>query len=254
VSSQTPIRTIIVDDEPLARRNLSSLLALESDFEVVGECAEAESALRAIESSAPDLMFLDVQMPKMDGFEVLETVRPGRMPLVIFVTAHDQFAIKAFEAQALDYLLKPFRRDRFKASLDRVRRSIAARSATPGAQSGRPQSDFMIVKCRDRHAFVRFDSLEFVRAAANYVQLFVNDSVYEVRERIAVMEERLPADQFLRIHRSYIVNISAVKELCAAGAGEYMVSLRGGRQLPVGPNYTEAVERTLLKSHVTRVG
>ncbi len=244
----------MVDDEVLARRNLSSLLALEPDFEVIGECADAESALQAIEGTAPDLMFLDVQMPRLDGFAVLERVRPDRMPLVIFVTAHDQFAIKAFEAQALDYLLKPFRRDRFRDSLERVRRSIAARDAGSGSQSRPPSPEFMIVKCRDRHAFVRFESLEFVRAAANYVHLHVDDSTYEVRERIAVMEERLPADRFLRIHRSYIVNIAAVTELCAAGAGEYMVSLRGGRQLPVGPNYTESVQRTLLNSQITRFG
>ena len=243
-----------MDDEPLARRNLSSLLALEPDFEIVGECGEAESALRAIESTSPDLMFLDVQMPKLDGFAVLEKVRPEKLPLVIFVTAHDQFAIKAFEAQALDYLLKPFRRDRFRDSLERVRRSIAARDPASGAQSRLPPSDFMIAKCRDRHAFIRFESLEFIRAAANYVQLHVDDSTYEVRERIAIMEVRLPADRFLRIHRSYIVNIAAVKELYSAGAGEYMISLRGGRQLPVGPNYTDSVERALLKSHTTRFG
>ena len=112
----------------------------------------------------------------------------------------------------------------------------------------------MAVKCRDRLAFVRFDSLEFVRAAANYVQLHVDDSLYEVRERIAVMEERLPTDKFLRIHRSLIVNIAAVKELYAVGAGEYMICLRGGRQLPVGPSYIESVHQTLLKASVPRFG
>jgi two-component system LytT family response regulator len=241
-----------VDDEVLARRNLSSLLNLEPDFEIVGECDEGEAALRAIETTQPDLVFLDVQMPMLDGFGVLCRIRPERMPLVVFVTAYDQFAVKAFEAQALDYLLKPFRRERFHASLDRVRRSIAARNANPTRASDSAQS--MIVKCRDRLAFVHFDSLEFIRAAANYVHLHLLDATYEVRERIAVMEERLPANRFLRIHRSYIVNISAVKELCAAGAGEYMVSLRAGRQLPVGPNYVESVRKTLLTADVPRFG
>jgi two-component system LytT family response regulator len=243
-----------VDDEVLARRSLSSLLDLEPDFEIVGECAEGDGALRAIESTGPDLVFLDIQMPRLDGFAVLGGLRPERMPLVVFVTAHDQFAVKAFEAQALDYLLKPFRRDRFQASLERVRRSIAVRDANPTQPANAVAGESMIVKCRDRLAFVRFDSLEFVRAAANYVQLHVDESTYEVRERIAVMEERLPPDKFLRIHRSLIVNIAAVKELYAAGAGEYMISLRGGRQLPVGPNYIESVRKTLLKASVPRFG
>lgn len=243
-----------MDDEVLARRSLSSLLDLEPDFNIVGECTEGDGALRAIESAQPDLVFLDIQMPRLDGFAVLGGVRPERMPLVIFVTAHDQFAVKAFEAQALDYLLKPFRRERFRASLERVRRIVAARDASPAQPASAAAAQSMIVKCRDRLAFVRFDSLEFVRAAANYVQLYVDDSTYQVRERIAVMEERLPPDQFLRIHRSLIVNIAAIKELYAAGAGEYMISLHGGRQLPVGPNYIESVHKTLLKAGVPRFG
>jgi len=241
-----------VDDEVLARRNLSFLLDLEPDFEVIGECDEGETALRAIEASHPDLVFLDIQMPRLDGFQVLGGVPCERMPLIVFVTAYDQFAVKAFEAQALDYLLKPFRRERFRASLDRVRRAIAARDA--GAGPPRPVAQSMIVKCRDRLAFVSFDSLEFVRAAANYVHLHLPDSTYEVRERMSVMEERLPADRFLRIHRSYIVNIAAIKELYAAGGGEYMVSLRGGRQLPVGPSYVEAVHGRLLTTNAPQFG
>jgi two-component system LytT family response regulator len=243
-----------VDDEVLARQSLSSLLDLEPDFEIVGECADGDGALRAIESTGPDLVFLDIQMPRLDGFGVLGGVQPERMPLVIFVTAHDQFAVKAFEAQALDYLLKPFRRDRFRASLERVRRSMAARDANPTQPVSAMAGESMIVKCRDRLAFVRFDSLEFVRAAANYVQLHVSDATYEVRERIAVMEARLPPDKFLRIHRSLIVSIAAIKELYAAGAGEFMISLRSGRQLPVGPNYIESVHKTLLKAGVPRFG
>jgi two-component system, LytTR family, response regulator len=246
------IRTLIVDDEVLARRNLSSLLDLEPDFEIVGECAEGQAALRAIENTHPDLVFLDIQMPMLDGFGVLGGVQPERMPLVVFVTAFDQFAVKAFEAQAIDYLLKPFRRERFRATLDRVRRSIAARDSNPTRSSDSVQS--MIVKCRDRVAFVHFDSLEFIRAAANYVQLHLIDAMYEVRERIAVMEERLPANRFLRIHRSYVVNIAEIKELYAAGGGEFMISLRRGRQLPVGPNYVEAVHKSLLMANVPRFG
>jgi two-component system, LytTR family, response regulator len=246
------IRTLIVDDEVLARRNLSSLLDLEPDFELVGECHDGRTALQAIESTHPDVVFLDIQMPELDGFEVLGGVRSGNMPLIIFVTAYDQFAVKAFEAQALDYLLKPFRRERFRASLDRVRRAIAARE-TSARQTAAPVQS-MIVKSRDRLAFVHFDSLDFVRAAANYVHLHLADSVYEVRERMAVMEQRLPAARFLRIHRSYIVSVAAIRELYAAGGGEYMISLRGGRQLPVGPSYVETVHKALLMSNAPRIG
>ncbi|MBV8803949.1 MAG: LytTR family transcriptional regulator DNA-binding domain-containing protein [Sinobacteraceae bacterium] len=246
-----------MDDEVLARRNLSFLLDLEPDFEVIGECDEGESALRAIEETHPDLVFLDIQMPRLDGFQVLGGVPRERMPLIVFVTAYDQFAVQAFEAQALDYLLKPFRRERFRASLDRVRRTIAARDGgarDTGAEQPPPPAQSMIVKCRDRLAFVSFDSLEFVRAAANYVHLHLSDATYEVRERMSVMEERLPADRFLRIHRSYIVNIAAIRELYAAGGGEYMVSLRGGRQLPVGPSYVEAVHGRLLTTNAPQFG
>jgi two-component system LytT family response regulator len=248
------IRTLIVDDEVLARRNLSSLLELEPDFEVVGECADGQTARHAIETERPDLLFLDIQMPTLDGFGVLGGVQPERLPLVIFVTAYDQFAVRAFEAQALDYLLKPFRRERFRASLERARRSVAARSAGPAAAFPGDTVQSMIVKCRDRLAFVHFDSLEYIRAAANYVHLHLLDATYEVRERMSSMEERLPANKFLRIHRSYIVSIAAVKELYAAGGGEFMVSLRGGRQLPVGPNYVESVHKALLTAHVPRFG
>jgi len=245
------IRTLIVDDEVLARRSLSSLLELEPDFEVFGECDEGQAALRAIETLQPDLVFLDIQMPRLDGFEVLGGMRARRVPLIIFVTAYDQFAVRAFEAQALDYLLKPFRRERFHASLERARRALAARNDNMSLPAA-PQS--MIVKCRDRLAFVHFDSLEYVRAAANYVHLHLGESVYEVRERMAVMEERLPHGRFLRIHRSYIVNIAAITELFPAGDGEYMVALRAGRQLPVGPSYVQAVHKTLLVSGVPRFG
>src|SRR5579859_4310000 len=151
------IRTLIVDDEVLARRNLSSLLDLEPDFEIVGECDHGAAALQAIESARPDLVFLDIQMPNLDGFEVLGGVRLEQMPLIVFVTAYDQFAVRAFEAQALDYLLKPFRRERFRDSLDRVRRTLAAREISVGHSTASARS--MIVKSRDRLAFVSFESL-----------------------------------------------------------------------------------------------
>jgi two-component system, LytTR family, response regulator len=228
------IRTLIVDDEVLARRSLASLLELEPDFVVIGECADGRSALRTIESAQPDLVFLDIQMPQLDGFGLLDGLYRGRQPLIVFVTAHDQFAIKAFEAQALDYLLKPFRRDRFQAALERVRRSVAARdamSAQNRESAAAPHS--MAVRSRDRVVFVRFDRLELVRAAANYVHLHVGDTMYEVRERIAVMEERLPADRFLRIHRSYIVNLDRVAKIEPYTKDTRIAILANGAQIPI---------------------
>jgi two-component system, LytTR family, response regulator len=246
------IRTLIVDDEVLARRNLSSLLELEPDFEVIGECSDGQSALRVIESDRPDLVFLDIQMPQLDGFGLLDGVACAWAPLVVFVTAHDEFALKAFEVQALDYLLKPFRRERFQAALRRVRQSLAARDVLSQGRPGMAQS--MIVKSRDRLVFVRFESLELVRAAANYVQLHLGDAVYAVRERMNAMEARLPPQRFLRIHRSYIVNLGFVRELLSVGDGEYMICLTGGRQVPVGPNYVASVHKALLTGHDPRFG
>jgi two-component system LytT family response regulator len=245
------IRTLIIDDEPLARLNLASLLAAEPDFEVTGEYADGRSAADAIVELRPDLVFLDVQMPSLDGLGVLDALPPGTCPMVVFVTAHDRYAVTAFEAQALDYLLKPFRRERFHATLERVRRRLAAPGALQAAMAsgqpgGRPP-DRMSVKSGGRVVLIPFDELTYVRAAANYVELHLIDRSVEVREKISTMESRLPADQFLRIHRSYLVNLTAVQELYPVGGGEYMVALRNGKQLPVGPTYPPSIRRALSR-------
>jgi two-component system LytT family response regulator len=247
------IRVLIVDDEALSRRSLSSLLEAESDFEVVGECADGRSALAAIVRREPDLIFLDVQMPEMDGFGLLGELGGVRAPVVIFVTAYEQFAVRAFEAQALDYLMKPFRRDRFQASLERVRRHFGTPEFGQSPPASRPP-DRVAVRCGDRLVFVSLDSLDYVRAAANYVRLHVGETTYEVRERMTTMEMRLPRERFMRIHRSYIVNLAALKELCRAGDGEYLVTLRGGRHLPVGPSYTPLIRAALASAQLPRFG
>lgn len=243
-----------MDDEVLARRNLSSLLEAEADFEIVGECGDGKAALRAIANHTPDLLFLDVQMPNLDGFDVLGGLGGQSAPAVIFVTTYDEFAVRAFEAQALDYLLKPFRRDRFQAALERARQRFAAREAAQSSGASWSPPDRMIVKCGDRLVFVPFDALEYVRAAANYVRLHVGEATYEVRERMNALEERLPRNRFVRIHRSYIVNLAALKELYRIGDGEYMVGVRSGRQLPVGPSYPSLIRSALLGAQVPRFG
>jgi two-component system LytT family response regulator len=242
-----------VDDEALARRSLSSLLEAESDFEVVGECADGRSALAAIVRREPDVMFLDVQMPEMDGFSLLKELGGERVPAVIFVTAYEKFAVRAFEAQALDYLMKPFRRDRFQAALERVRRHFGASELGQALPGSRPP-DRMAVKCGDRLVFITLDSLDYVRAAANYVRLHVGEINYEVRERMTDMETRLPRERFIRIHRCYIVNLAALKDLYRAGDGEYLVTLRSGRRLPVGPKYTSLIRAALTNAQVPRFG
>jgi len=244
-----------VDDEPLARLNLSSLLEAEPDFELAGEFADGRSAASAICEQRPDLVFLDVQMPNASGLEVIGSLAADRSPILVFVTAHERYAVQAFEAQALDYLLKPFRRERFHATLDRVRSRFAAppRFAPARAQVER-SPDRMIVKCGDRVVVVPFDELAYVRAAANYVQLHLADRTYDVREKISTMELRLPADRFLRVHRSYLVNLTALQELYPVGGGEYMIALRNGKQLPVGPTYPSSIRRALAGAHLPRFG
>jgi two-component system LytT family response regulator len=253
-SAMTQTRTLIVDDEALARRCLSSLLNREADFEVIGECAEGATAVQAILDLQPDLVFLDVQMPTMTGFDVLKAVGEERSPGVIFVTASDQLPIQAFDAQAIDYLLKPFRRERFQESLQRVRHGLSNRVAPESPVPGNSAPDRMVVKSGDRLLFVPFDELDFIRASANYVRLHLGRTVHAVRETIAAMESRLPADRFVRIHRSYIVNLMAIRELYHAGGGEYIISLRNGRQLPVGPTYPPVIRRALCTACMPRFG
>jgi len=258
------IRTLIVDDEPLARLNLATLLAEEDDFELVGECADAASATAAIAAQAPQLLFLDVQMPGADGFGLLESVRcatrDAASPMaVVFVTAHAQFALRAFDAQALDYLLKPFRRERFEATLERVRQFLGSRAAEltlieePLPLTIEP--DRMVVKSGQQLVFVPFEELELIRAAANYVTLhFGHNEVLDVREKIGVLAQQLPAARFLRIHRSYIVNMAQLRSLYPVGGGEYMATLRNGRELPVGPSYPAAIRRALAAARIPRFG
>jgi two-component system LytT family response regulator len=248
-------RTLIVDDEPLARQHLTSLLSLEPDFEIAGECGEGEAAIEAIWKLRPDLVFLDVQMPRVSGFEVLEALDIEHSPAVIFVTAFDQFAVRAFDAQALDYLLKPFRRDRFQAALNRVRRgTLQNRGSGSGPDPCEPAADRMIVKSGDRLVFVPLEELEYIRASANYVRLHFGARTCEVRETITMMEARLSPRRFVRIHRSYIVNLAAVLEIYPCGGGEYMLSLRSGRQLPVGPSYPAAIREALFQARLPRFG
>jgi two-component system, LytTR family, response regulator len=223
----------------LARNYLSSLLKDEADFQLLAEFGDGRTAADAIVEHRPDLLFLDVCMPAMGGIDIFNSLPAGISPEVVFVTAYDRYAVQAFEAQALDYLLKPFRRERFQTTMDRIRRKLLAPAAAAS------QRMHIAVKCGDRIVIVRLDELDYVRAAANYVQMHVAGRIYEVRETMNTMEMRLPADRFLRVHRSYMVNLSMVQEFYPVGGGEYMIALRTGKELPVGPTYPAAIRQAL---------
>lgn len=253
------IRTLVVDDEPLARRGICSRLRQVPYIEVVGECENGRQAVEAIRNRHPDLVFLDVQMPGLDGFEVVEAVGPGAMPVVIFVTAYDQHALRAFEVHALDYLLKPIDDDRFKQALDhafaqyRQRRDSAlgrrlsalmatmkpheAAPATTSERSRREPTDRFVVKTGGRIFFVKPQEIDWVEAAGDYVGLHVGSKTHLLRETMAAMEARLDAAFFLRIHRSTIVNTDRIQELRPHLNGEYRVLLRNGTELKTSRSY-----------------
>jgi len=251
-------RTLIVDDEPLARERLRQLLAGEADIELVGECADGREAVAAIRETSPDLVFLDVQMPELTGFEVLEQVHGGRLPVIVFVTAHDQFALKAFEVHALDYLLKPFDRDRFQTALrralDHIRRNQTGeldQRLSALLQDLKPPArplDRLAVKSSGRVVLVRVDDIDWVEAADNYVELHVGAESHLHRETMADLEQMLPPARFMRISRSAIVNVDRIKELQPLFHGEYAVILRNGTRLTLSRSYREKLDQLLGKA------
>jgi two-component system, LytTR family, response regulator len=253
----TKIRTVVVDDEPIGRERVLSLLQQEDDVEVVAECGDGTQALAAIHQHAPDLVFLDVQMPGVDGFGVIEAIGADRMPTVIFVTAYDEYALRAFEVHALDYLLKPFGRDRFRETLKHARASLERRRA---GDLGRrllalvndikpepAKLDRLVVKSSGRVFFLRTDEIDWIEAAGNYVRLHLGEESHLFRETMTRMEARLDGRRFGRIHRSRIVNIERVKELQPWFNGEYVVILRNGTRLPLSRGYREKLQEQLGK-------
>ena len=246
------VRALIADDEPLARERLRMLLSAEPDVEIVAECRNGADAIAAIQRLRPDLVFLDVQMPNGSGFEVIAAVGAARMPPVIFVTAYDQYALRAFDVHALDYLLKPFDRQRFEQALARARQQIERVAAgdlerrllelvqdlRPAAQ--RPER--FVIKSGGRVFFVRADEIDWIEAAGNYVKLHVGTDTHLLRETMTALEAQLDPDLFFRIHRSHIVNIERIKELQPWFNGEYVVFLRNGARLTLSRGYREKLQ------------
>jgi two-component system LytT family response regulator len=252
------IRTLIVDDEPIARARVLSLLGDEPDIDVVGECSNGPQAVSAITEKSPDLIFLDVQMPEMDGFEVARTLGPDRMPAVVFVTAFDQYALQAFEVHALDYLLKPFSAQRFKSALSHARQQLAQRQATTiGRQvlemlpeMGRRERavDRLVVKSSGRVYFVRIADIDWCEAAGNYVSLHVGQQSHLIRETMSRLESQLDARQFVRVHRSTIVNVDRIQEMRSSFNGEHVLHLRDGTRLTLSRGYRDALQTRLGKA------
>jgi len=249
------LRTLIVDDEPLARQRIRTLLNKEDDVELVGECCNGNEAVTAVREAKPDLMFLDVQMPVLDGFGVLEALHADRLPAVIFVTAYDRYAVRAFELYALDYLLKPFDRARFTKALDRVRAQVekdefAAKSKHVQAllqdvYSRHRPLERLMVKSGGKVTFLRLDEIDYMQAAGNYVRVYVGAEMHLLRETMNQLEGRLKDTPFVRIHRSTIVNIDRIRQLQAAFHGEFAVTLDSGAQLTLSRGYRDKLEERL---------
>jgi two-component system LytT family response regulator len=251
-------RTLIVDDEPLARERLRKLLENEPSVEIIGECTNGAEAAAAIQKEEPDLVFLDVQMPELNGFDVIAQLVGGRLPAIVFVTAHDKFALKAFEVHAVDYLLKPFDRERFQVALrralDHVQRdqggalnqrlsALLSDLKTPDKYPER-----LAVKSTGRVVFVRVEEIDWVEAADNYVELHVGTESHLHRETMSALEELLPPQKFMRISRSTIVNVDRIKELQPLFHGEYAVILRNGTRLTLSRGYREKLQQLLGKA------
>ena len=233
--SRSAVRTLIVDDEPLARTNLRVLLGRHSDVQIVGESGSGAEALEEIRRNKPDLVFMDVQMPECDGFDVLEMLGRDVPPAVIFVTAYDQYALKAFEAGALDYLLKPFDDARFELALSRARAKL--QQPRPASGSGR-----VTVKSGGQILFLELGDIDWIEAADYYACLHVGARTHLLRRSMSELEQDLDPNVFCRIHRSAIVNLTRVRGLQLNRSGEYEALLRDGRTLPISRRYRRHIQ------------
>lgn len=250
------IRTMVIDDEPVARERIVGFLQEEQDMEVVGECTDGQQAVSAIRQQHPDLVFLDVQMPACDGFAVIRQVGADHMPPVVFVTAYDDYALKAFEVHAIDYLLKPFGRDRFQQTLHHAREHLERRRAGDLGRrllalvhdiKPQPRLDRLVIKSGGRVFFLRTDDIDWIEAAGNYVRLHLGEASHLFRETMNGMEARLDAGRFVRIHRSRIVNTDRIKEMQPWFNGEYVVVLQNGQRLTLSRGYREKLQDRLGK-------
>ena len=251
------LRVLIVDDEPLARQRLADLLEASDGVEVVGEADSGRDAVVAIREYAPDLVFLDVQMPGKTGLEVVEEVGPEHMPLTIFVTAYDRYALKAFDVAAVDYLLKPFDDERFDQALERAKKTIRLQNVDKAKdrllellrdEEDAPQASYLeriAVDMRGKVKVVPVEQIDYISASGPYAELHVGDKAYLVREQMQTLEERLNPDQFFRIHRSTIVRLDLIESLHHSAGGDYAISLTTGQRLKVSRSRRDDLARRL---------
>jgi len=252
------LRVLVVDDEALARRRMRALLGGVSDVMLVGECETGAQAVASIRSLDPDLVFLDVQMPELDGFDVIAAVGADRMPPVIFVTAFDDYAVNAFEVGALDYLLKPVDQLRFSQTLERAKNRLAAKghpAMTAQLQAlldyvarGDAATERIGVKVQGKIVFLDPDEIYWIQARDDIARIHLADVAYDVREPLTRLAERLPSSIFLRVHRSAIVNTSKVRAAEPFDQGDQLLILRNGKRITTGRSYRKAVKEFLKRA------
>jgi two-component system LytT family response regulator len=236
------IRTLIVDDEPLGRRRLRELLEDDPDVTVVGECADGAEALAALRARPCDLVFLDVEMPGLSGLEVARQLGSRPLPAIVFVTAHANYALPAFEVRAVDFLLKPFDRARFQKTMEWAKDQLARGGEAPPRPAGKPL-ERITIKSGGRIYFVKAEDIDWVEAAGNYLRLHVGAETHLLRETLGNLEARLDPNRFWRIHRSTVVNVDRVQELQPLFHGDYAVILRDGTQLTLSRSYRTTLPR-----------
>lgn len=252
-----PVRTIIVDDEPIARRGILLELMADQEIVVIGECRNAAQAIAVIRKEMPDLIFLDIQMPKMDGFAVVEQLGLSDVPAVVFVTAYDEFALQAFDANAIDYVLKPidpvrFHRAVHKAKLSIHRRRLALRE--PAQEAKRGFLNRVVVRSSGRIDFIPVETIDLVEAADNYVTLSIGTRTFLHRDTIKHLEQRLNPDMFVRIRRSTLVNIHSIKQLRRQSNGEFCVVLKSDRECMTSRRYRKNIQNlSVVRSEGKRI-
>jgi len=255
----TKLRILVADDEPLARARLLALLPKDVSMEIVAECASGTEAVEAIQREKPDIVFLDMQMPGCDGLQVVASLAPEGRPAVVFVTAHDKFAVDAFGIRAVDYVLKPFDKERLETALERAAEYVASRRAgalgarieglLASAGAARPRPERLAVKADGRYVFLKFDEIIWVEAADNYVVIHTSSGERLMpRDTLTSIEERLGPQQFTRANRSALVRIDQVKELQPSAQGDYTIVLRDGTRISLSRNLRGRFEKFILES------
>lgn len=254
------IKTIIVDDEELARERIRTLLESEIEFEVIAECKDGLHAVEKITHLNPELVFLDIQMPGMNGFEVIEKLPGDELPEIVFVTAYNKYAVKAFEVNAVDYLLKPFDKERFQQTLTRTKKKILSNEKTlvrddllsllksikdDGDISPKKYSERFAIKSSGRIIFIEIDEIDLIESAGNYIRFHIGKEKYLMRDTMNNIEDKLNPEKFIRVHRSSIINRNSIKEMNSMFQGQYEITLNNGIKIQTGRTYNDTIKNLL---------